>query len=307
MPLSDHSLLILDGACGTNLQQIPIPASAWQGREGCNEWLNVTAPEVIEGLHRRFVEAGAQVIETNTFGANAIVLSEYGLESRVAEINRAAAESARRAVGGRPDRFVAGSVGPGTKLASLSQVGVDALDRAYREQIEALVEGGVDALLIETCQDLLQVKTAVIAALEIVGRAGRDIAVMVSVTMEASDTMLLGTDIGAVCATLEPFPLFSLGLNCATGPDAMESHLRYLAENWPGRISCHPNAGLPEVEGGRTVYKLGPDAFASAMRRLVERYRVSIAGGCCGTTPDHIAALARALEGVRPSAGAFGT
>ncbi len=298
--LDDHPLLILDGACGTNLQSMSIPPDAWQGREGCNEWLNVTAPQVIEELHRRFIWAGARIIETNSFGANAVVLAEYGLQDRVAEINRAAVAAARRAAVDRPDVFVAGAVGPGTKLPSLGHIGVEELEGALRDQMSALVEAGVDALLIETCQDLLQVKTAVIAALDVVGRAGREVPVMVSVTMEASGTMLVGTDIGAVCATLEPFPIYSLGLNCATGPDAMESHLRYLADNWPRRISCYPNAGLPEIEGGRTVYKLGPGPFAAAMRRLVERYGVSIAGGCCGTTPEHIAALARILAGVEP-------
>jgi len=305
MRMTEHPLLILDGACGTNLQAMRIPPEAWSGREGCNEWLNVTAPEVIIELHRRFLDAGAMVLETNTFGANRVVLAEYGLEDRVEEINRQAVANARAAIGDRPERYVAGSVGPGTKLPSLGHISVDALEQAYREQMEALVRAGVDALLIETCQDLLQVKTAVVTAADVIARAGADIPIMVSVTMETTGTMLVGTDVGAVCATLEPLPVWSLGLNCATGPDAMESHIRYLYHNWPRRISCYPNAGLPQIEGGRTVYPLSPAEFAQAMRRFVEQYGVSIVGGCCGTTPDHIAALVAALKGIQPAARSF--
>lgn len=294
-------MLVLDGACGTNLQEMSVPASAWEGREGCNEWLNVTAPGIIETLHRRFVEAGAQVLETNTFGASRVVLAEYGLENRVAEINVRAVENARRAIGSHAGRFVAGSIGPTTKLATLGHISVEALAEAMTEQMRTLLEAGVDALIIETCQDLLQVKTAVVAAFETMERAGREVPVMVSVTIEQTGTMLVGSDIAAVCATLEPFPIFSLGLNCATGPVAMESHIRYLSHHWPRRISCVPNAGLPEVHEGKTVYRVTPREFAEQLRHFVERDGVSVVGGCCGTTPAHIRALAEAVAGLAPA------
>lgn len=297
---SEQPLLVFDGACGTNLQLMDIPASAWDGREGCNELLNVTAPEVITALHRSFIDAGAMVLETNTFGATRVVLAEYGLEDKVREINIAAVRNARAAIAGKPDRYVAGSLGPTTKLVSLGHITQDALEANYREQAGALVEAGVDAIIIETCQDLLQVKIAVLAALDSAAAAGREVPVLVSVTIEQTGTMLVGSDIGAICATLEPLPVFSLGLNCATGPAAMESHIRYLSQQWPKRISCIPNQGLPEVVDGKTVYRLTPADYARHMKTFVEKQGVSIVGGCCGTAPEHIRALVTALDGVTP-------
>lgn len=300
MGFRDLDLMIVDGACGTNLQTLSIPLEAWHDCEGCNEWLNVSAPAVIQALHRSFVVAGAQVLETNTFGANRIVLAEYGLQDRTTEINQAAVANARAASAERAGVFVAGSVGPGTKLPSLGHISVAALQEALTEQLEALVAAGVDALILETCQDLLQVKTAVRAALDVLERQGRDVPVLVSVTVEATGSMLVGTDIGAVAATLDPFPIFSLGLNCATGPADMESHIRWLSQNWPRRISCIPNQGLPEVVDGRTCYCLNADEYARTLRRFVEDYGVSIVGGCCGTTPEHIGRLVREVQGVTP-------
>ena len=297
----EHAVLILDGACGTNLQEMIIPARAWEGREGCNELLNLTAPEVIVQLHASFVEAGAMVIETNTFGANRIVLEEYDLQDRVEAINRAGVENARQAIGGRADTYIGGSIGPGTKLPSLGHITVDALAAAYAEQIQALVKAGVDLLIIETCQDLLQIKTAMTTCFATLNELGLDIPVMVSVTIERTGTMLVGTDIAAAAVTLEPFPIFSFGLNCATGPLDMESHIRYLSRNWPGRISCVPNQGLPEVVDGRTCYPLDPVTYAIEMLRFVTEYGVSVVGGCCGTTAAHIRQLVQTLDGVRPA------
>ena len=297
----DHAVLILDGACGTNLQEMIIPVSAWEGREGCNELLNLTAPDTIVQLHAAFVEAGAMVIETNTFGANRIVLEEYGLEDRVADINRAAVDNARRAIGGKADTYVGGSVGPGTKLPSLGHIPVDVLARAYEEQVRALVEGGVDLLIIETCQDLLQIKTAVTTCYETLEELRAEIPVMVSVTIERTGTMLVGSDIAAAAVTFEPYPLFSFGLNCATGPQDMESHIRYLSHHWPGRISCVPNQGLPEVVNGRTCSPLDPETYAREMKRFVTDYGVSVVGGCCGTTAAHIRRLVEELDGVQPA------
>ncbi len=301
MSLADHPLLIFDGACGTNLQLLDLPASVWRGCDGCNELLNITAPAAIEELHRQFFEAGAMVVETNTFGATRLVLAEYGLQEQVVEINQAAVANARRAADGRPGRYVAGSVGPTTKLVSLGHVDPEVLVASYCEQFRALLEAGVDALLLETCQDLLQVKRAVVAAFETMAAVGHSVPLLVSLTIERTGTMLVGSDIAAAAVMLEPLPIFSLGLNCATGPEDMESHLRYLHQQWPGRISCMPNQGLPEVVNGHTCYRLRPDEYAMRLRHLVEAYGVSVVGGCCGTTPSHIARLVAELAGVVPA------
>ena len=254
MGFRDHTLLIFDGACGTNLQTMALPDSVWDGCQGCNEYLNLSAPEKIVELHRSFVDAGAMVLETNTFGASKIVLAEYGLENRVEEINTAAVENARKAIGDKSGIYIAGSVGPGTKLPSLGHISVDELNAALKQQIQVLAQAQVDALIIETCQDLLQAKTSVIACVEVLEQLGLDIPILLSVTIEQQGTMLVGTDIGAVAATMEPFGLFSLGLNCATGPADMESHIRYLSHYWSKRISCIPNQGLPQIINGQTVY-----------------------------------------------------
>ncbi len=301
MKPNDHEILILDGACGTNLQRMDIPVSAWDGKDGCNELLNITAPDKIIELHSGFVNAGAMVIETNTFGASRIVLEEYGLENKVDELNVAGVENARKAIDGRPDTYIGGSVGPGTKLPSLGHISVEALAKATAEQIKALVTAGVDMLIIETSQDLLQIKTAMTTCFEVLEELGKEeIPVMTSVTIEKIGTMLVGTDIAAAAVTFEPFPVFSFGLNCATGPTDMESHIRYLSKHWPGRISCVPNQGLPEVVDGKTCYSLSPEQYGQDMKRFVTEFGISVVGGCCGTTPEHTKALVTALDGVRP-------
>ncbi|MDH3238559.1 MAG: homocysteine S-methyltransferase family protein, partial [Deltaproteobacteria bacterium] len=302
MGLFDESVLVFDGACGTNLQGLSLSPSAWGKYEGCNEYLNLSAPEAIEELHSSFLSAGAMVLETNTFGANSIVLAEYGLEGRVEEINRAAVKNARDAIarhGGRG--YVAGSIGPTTKLPSLGHIPPEELARSFTSQIRVLVESGVDLLVFETCQDLLQVKVGLVCCFEELSRLGQDIPVMVSLTIESSGTMLVGTDVAAAAAALEPFPLFSLGLNCATGPEGMKSHIRYLSHHWPGRVSCIPNAGMPQVVGGRTFYPLAPEAFAAELAAFVTGEGVSIVGGCCGSTPEHIRRLTEGLSSVRPA------
>ena len=301
MNITEHQLLIIDGACGTNLQQMDIAESVWDGNKGCNEYLNLSSPETIVQLHRGFVDAGAMVLETNTFGASSVVLAEYGLEKRVEEINHAAVENARKAIGDTPDIYIAGSVGPGTKLPSLGHITVDDLAEALSVQIRALVEAGVDMIILETCQDLLQAKLAVITCFETLQQLGKDIPVMLSVTIERQGTMLVGTDIGAVVATFEPFDLFSLGMNCATGPADMESHIRYLSHNWPKRISCIPNQGLPEIIDGQTVYPMKPKEYAEHMKHFIENEGVSIVGGCCGTTPEHIRCLVETVSGITPT------
>jgi len=301
MAFSDHEILIFDGACGTNLQELDIPAEAWAGCEGCNEVLNLYGPEFIVALHESMLDAGAMVVETDTFGASRVVLAEYGLQERVKEINLRAVANARTAIADRPGRYVAGSVGPGTKLPSLGHIPVAELARSTREQVEALVEAGVDCLIVETCQDLLQTKTALVAAFEVLASGRLELPVLASVTIEQQGTLLVGSDIGAVVATLEPFELFSLGLNCATGPRDMASHVRYLSHHWPRRISVIPNQGLPEVVNGQTVYPLSPEDFADQMHHFVSELGVSIVGGCCGTSPAHIRALSEKLRGGVPA------
>jgi 5-methyltetrahydrofolate--homocysteine methyltransferase len=303
MGLSEENLLVFDGGCGTTIQRLHLPPSAWGRYEGCNEYLNLSAPDAVVEMHRSFLEAGAMVLETNTFGANGVVLAEYGLEGKVEEINRAAVANARAAVeafGGKA--YVAGAIGPTTKLPSLGHISTEELAEIYVRQARALIEGGADLLILETCQDLLQVKTALLACFEELDRQGRDLPVMVSLTVESTGTMLVGTDVAAAAAAIEPFPVFSLGLNCATGPEGMRSHLRYLSRHWPGRISCIPNAGIPRIEGGRTVYPMAPGAFARELADFVTGEGIRIVGGCCGTTPDHIRALTDALSGARPKA-----
>jgi len=301
MGLTDHPLLIVDGACGTNLQEMDIPASAWDDKEGCNEYLNLTAPDVIQALHRSFVDAGAMILETNTFGASCTVLAEYALDHQVDAINRAAVANARAAIGDTPNCYVAGSLGPTTKLPSLGHIGYDDMYAAYDEQLRSLLGAGVDLLIVETGQDMLQMKIALVAAFDVMKELGVDLPVMASITIERTGTMLVGSDIGAAVATLEPFPLFSLGLNCATGPADMISHIRYLSHHWPQRLSCIPNQGLPEVVDGKTVYPLSPEEYGKHMEHFVKDFGVSIVGGCCGTTPDHIRALVAALADIEPA------
>ena len=297
-----QGVFLMDGAMGTQIQGKAIPASAWEGREGCNELLNVTAPEIIRSIHESYFEAGCDAVETNSFGASAITLGEYQLSERAREINRAAARVAREAAArfAAPDhpRYVVGSIGPGTRLPTLGQVGFDDLCAALREQMEGLIEGGADALLLETCQDLLQIKAGLVAYDQVVGRA-HSTPIYVSVTVEQTGTLLIGSSIAAVVATLSPFPIDILGLNCATGPEAMRIHLDYLAANWPGFLACMPNAGLPVMKGGQVHYPLGPEEFAAKLAALARETGLNVVGGCCGTTPDHLRAVRKALDGWR--------
>ena len=306
MTFSEQPLLIFDGACGTTLQTMEIDPSVWDGLEGCNEYLNISAPEIITELHRKFLRAGAMVVETNTFGASSVVLSEYGLENRVNELNRAAVANAKKAVAEfstkeRP-RYIAGSIGPTTKLPILGHISPQDLAATVTEQMRSLLDAGVDALIIETCQDLLQIKTVLVACFDLLETLGvKDMPVLASVTFEQQGTMLIGTDISAVCATIAPFPVFSLGLNCATGPTDMEPHIDYLCHNWKKRISCIPNQGMPEVVNGKTHYPLTPLEYGQHMHDFVTKKGVSIVGGCCGTSPAHIKGLVAALQSAVPA------
>jgi 5-methyltetrahydrofolate--homocysteine methyltransferase len=306
-------VLVYDGAMGTSVQKHNLTPEDFWGKEGCNELLVLSRPDVIRSVHASFLDVGCDVVETDSFGSTSIVLAEYDLQDRTRELNIAAARLARSVADeySTPEkpRFVAGSIGPTTKLPSLGHIGYDAMALAYREQAEALIEGGVDVLLIETCQDLLQAKIAIAACQDAIRLAregkipstGRNIALQVQVTLEATGTMLLGSEIGAALAVLESFQPDVIGLNCATGPAEMNDAVRFLCQNSTLPISVLPNAGLPQNEGGHAVYKLTPAELASFHRRFVSEYGVQVVGGCCGTTPDHLRAVVEALRGVTPA------
>jgi len=302
----DRPVIVFDGAMGTNLQVQNLTAADFGGPEyeGCNEYLVVTNPQAVENVHRAFLEAGADVIETDTFGATNIVLAEYDLGDRAYELNKTAASLARRLADqySTPEkpRFVAGSMGPGTKLPTLGHIDFDNLKEAYVEQALGLIDGGADLLLVETCQDVLQIKAALNAIEEAFSQAGKRLPLMVSVTMEQQGTMLVGTEMAAALAILEPYPIDILGLNCATGPDLMKDHIKHLAEQSPFVISCIPNAGLPENVGGQAVYRLTPMELRLALMHFVEDLGVQVIGGCCGTRPEHIAQLAELSQDLHP-------
>lgn len=301
-------VIVFDGAMGTNLQAQNLTAEDFGGKayEGCNEYLVISKPEAVAKVHRDFLAAGADVIETDTFGSSSIVLSEYNLGDRAYEISKKAAELAKSVAAefSTPEkpRFVAGSMGPGTKLPTLGHIDYDTLYTAFREQAAGLFDGGVDLFIIETCQDVLQIKAALNGVIAVFRERGERRPLMVSVTMEQQGTMLVGSEIGAALTILEPYPIDILGLNCATGPDLMTEHIRYLSQHSPFVISCIPNAGLPENIGGCAYYKLTPMELRLALTRFVEDFGVQVIGGCCGTRPDHIAALAEIAATLTPKA-----
>jgi 5-methyltetrahydrofolate--homocysteine methyltransferase len=291
--------LLVDGAMGTQIQERHPGAAAWGDYDGCNEWLNLSAPEIVRDIHMGYFLAGSDAVETNSFGSSPITLGEYTLSDRAKEISFAAARIARSAADeaqakdGRL-RFVLGSVGPGTRLATLGQVSFDDLYAGYQVQMGGLLEGGADGIIIETCQDLLQIKAAVAAAMATMGEKSGKL-IYVSVTVETTGTLLVGSSIWAVLAALDPYPIDVLGLNCATGPEAMRRHLEAIARQWRGQIGCMPNAGLPTLKDGKVHYPLGPDAYTAAFAPMVESVGIHVVGGCCGTTPTHIRALRQAL------------
>ena len=299
-------VIVFDGAMGTNLQVQNLTAEDFGGKEyeGCNEYLVHTKPEAVALVHRGFLEAGADVIETDTFGAASIVLAEYDLADKAYYLNKTAASLAKgiAAEFSTPEkpRFVAGSIGPGTKLPTLGHIDFDTLTAAFAEQAEGLYDGGVDLFIVETCQDVLQIKSALNAIEEVFKKKGDRIPLMVSVTMEATGTMLVGSDISAALAILQPYPIDILGLNCATGPDRMAEHIKYLSEHSPFVVSCVPNAGLPENIGGHAHYKLTPIELKMALMRFVEDFGVQVIGGCCGTRYDHIRELSEIGKTLTP-------
>ncbi|MGA8116937.1 MAG: methionine synthase [Actinocatenispora sp.] len=299
-------VLIADGGMGTMLQAADPSLDDFEGHEGCNEILNVTRPDIVRSIHDAYFSAGADCVETNTFGANYANLGEYGIAERTEELSLLGARLAREVADGwsTPDRprFVLGSIGPGTKLPTLGHAPYSQLRDVYERCAAGLIEGGADALLVETCQDLLQAKSAVVGANRAMAAAGIRVPLLCHVTVETTGTMLVGSEIGAALTALEPLGVDFIGLNCATGPAEMVEHLRYLSQHARVRLSVMPNAGLPELTRDGARYPLTPDELAEALHGFVTEFGASLIGGCCGTTPEHITAVAQRVAGVTPAA-----
>jgi len=294
-------IVIADGAMGTMLQAADPTLADFENHEGCNEILNVSRPDIVAGVHNEYLAVGVDAIETNTFGANWANLAEYGIEDRIYELAFAGAKIARECADNfsttdKP-RFVLGSLGPGTKLPTLGHTTYEHLRAAYELASDGLLDGGSDALLIETTQDLLQAKSAVNGARAAIKKVDRDIILIVQVTVEQTGTMLLGSEIGAALNALAPLDVDLIGLNCATGPAEMSEHLRYLSQNSKVALSVMPNAGLPILGKKGAEYPLGPDELAVALDTFVTDYGISLLGGCCGTTPAHLAAVVEKFRG----------
>lgn len=304
----DERVLILDGAMGTNLHRHDPSEADWGGKDfvNCTEWMLYTRPDWVRDVHRSFLAVGCDAVETNTFGANRIALGEFHQADKVVEVNRIAVRLAREACHefSTPDqpRFVFGSVGPGTKLVSVGDhpVSFDEVIAAYQDQMRVLLEEGVDALQLETSFDLLHLKALVVAAADAMQRVGRKVPLIAQVTIERTGTMLAGSDVAAALVTLEALPVDVIGLNCATGPDLMIEHVRHLGKYCRRRLSCLPNAGIPENVGGKAHFPLQPHELAAALKHFVVDFGVNLVGGCCGTTPDHLHAVVQALRGVKP-------
>ncbi len=305
-------VLVFDGATGTNLQTQNLTPDDFGGEHlaGCNEYLIRSKPSAVERVHSDYLSAGADIIETDTFGSSSIVLAEYGIESLAYELSKEGAAIAKRmakefSTKEKP-RFVAGSIGPTTKLPSLGHITFDAMHNSYYEQMAGLLDGGADLFIIETCQDLLQIKAALAAAQDLFRDKRVRIPVITSVTIETMGTMLMGTEIGAALTALEPYDIISMiGMNCATGPKEMEENVRYLTQTSPLPVFCMPNAGLPENIGGVAHYHLTPEELERHMKHFIADLGVSVVGGCCGTTKEHIGRLASLASTVSPKQRTF--
>ena len=302
------TVLLCDGGMGSRVQAMTLDVEKdFWGRENCTDVLTLSRPDLVRDIHRSYFAAGADMVETNTFGASPVTLGEFDLAERAFEINRRGAELAREAAESFADgrhRYVIGSIGPGTKLPSLGNIAYDPLETALAEQCRGLIAGGVDAILIETCQDTLQIKAAVNGARIARAEAGADTPIFVQVTVETTGTLLVGPDIAAAATVVHALDVPLLGLNCATGPHEMAEHVRWMATNWPGLLSVQPNAGLPELVDGHTHYPLSPTEMASWLQRFIEEDGVNLIGGCCGTGIPHIEALDAMLRqrgGFRPA------
>ncbi|MFE3029400.1 homocysteine S-methyltransferase family protein, partial [Nocardia tengchongensis] len=297
-------VVIGDGAMGTMLQAADLTLDDFRGLEGCNEILNETRPDVLRHIHRAYFEAGADAVETNTFGCNLPNLADYDIADRIRDLSERGTRLAREvademgpSADGTP-RYVLGSMGPGTKLPTLGHAPYVSLRDAYTEAALGMLDGGADAILIETCQDLLQVKAAVTGSHNAMVKAGRRIPIITHVTMETTGTMLVGSEIGAALTALEKLGIDMIGLNCATGPDEMSEHLRHLSKHAQLPVSVMPNAGLPVLGAKGAEYPLSAEDLAVSMTQFVSEFGLSLVGGCCGTTPEHIRQMAEAVREV---------
>lgn len=300
-----NRVVVADGAMGTMIQEASPTLDEFQGYEGCNEILNVTRPDIIASIHAQYLKSGAEAIETNTFGANFANLAEYGIEERIEELAFAGAKLAREIADDfsthGSTRWVLGSMGPGTKLPSLGHEKFSVLRDAYQKSAKGLIQGGADAILVETAQDLLQAKSAIIGSKRAMAELGTPIPIFVSVTIETTGTMLLGSEIGAALTALAALGIDAIGLNCATGPTEMSEHLRYLAKFSKLPLVVMPNAGLPILGAHGAHYPLTASELSSAQLQFVNEFGAGLVGGCCGTTPAHIAEVAKAVAGRRPN------
>jgi 5-methyltetrahydrofolate--homocysteine methyltransferase len=307
-----EKIIVFDGATGSTLQTYELNADDFGGKEleGCNEYLCISKPDAVKKLHGYFLDAGADVIETNTFGSTSIVLKEYNIANLDYELSKKAAEIAKQcamdySTNAKP-RFVAGSIGPTTKLPSLGHISYSEMSESFYRQMLGLYDGGVDLFCIETCQDILQTKAALSAAMRIFAEKKRKLPVITSVTVETMGTMLMGTEISAALTTLEPYDIIDvIGMNCATGPKEMEENIRYLCHNSPKPVFCMPNAGIPENVGGKAHYHLTPDEMEHWMKLFTNELGVNIVGGCCGTNAEHIKRLAEVSQRYSPKLRSF--
>ena len=299
-------IVVFDGAMGTNLHAQDLSVDDYGGPqfEGCPEHLLISMPEAVERVHAGFLEVGCDVVETDSFGSTSIVLAEYQIAELAYELNVKAAQLAKRVAADfstkEKPRWVAGSMGPTTKLPTLGHISFLDMKASYREQARGLLDGGADLLIVETCQDILQTKAALAAILEEFESSKRRVPVIAQVTIEAFGTMLMGTEIGAALTALEPFPIDVMGMNCATGPQQMSDNVRYLCQNWSRAVSVIPNAGIPENVGGHAVFKETPESLAKELQHFARDLGVNIVGGCCGTTPAHLKAVVEAVKDLPP-------
>ncbi len=306
LDLLKEKVVVFDGAMGSNLQSQNLTIEDWGGAnfENCSENLLYTRPDAIEKVHVGFLDAGVDVIETNSFGGGEVVLQEFGIADKAYDVNKKAAELAKRLANdystANLPRFVAGSIGPGTKLPTLGHISYDNLKKSYDEQVRGLFDGGVDMFIVETCQDILQTKAALRSIFEFFERQKVKLPVIAQVTIETFGTMLNGTEISAALTALEPFPIDVIGMNCGTGPDQMTENVKYLCENSPFPVSVLPNAGMPEVKDGQQFYTETPEDFSKKVEHFAKDFGANVVGGCCGTSFEHLRQVVEKMQNVSP-------